>query len=173
LGLHFISHQINRNFEVVPGFEGNLENESLRTLLLITIALLVGIGSASVMAAGHIPCQDGAIEGLKMGFKMGQMYTLAQQGHNISGFNAEVDKYNAWVQQNFGNDPNLMLSKMPMPDYSNVPSISNKPIHAMDASFNQSAPSDLRSWLSNVLALTVRCLPVQFFLPKFPSWLSS
>ena len=110
---------------------------------------------------------------LRSASNLAKLYALANQGINISSFNTEVDKHNAWVQQNFGNDPNLMLSKMPMPDYSNVPSISNKPIHAMDASFNQSAPSDLRSWLSNVLALTVRCLPVQFFLPKFPSWLSS
>ena len=179
----------------------------MRTLLLITIVLFVGIcsvvgstpqqvaikglglssttgglttstsaagsspsGSSAVgaSAAGYTPCQESSIESLKIGFKMGQMYALAQQGHNISGFNAEVDKYNEWIQQNFGNDQNLMMSKMPMPGYGNAPPISGKPIHAMDASFN-TTPSDLRPWLSNVLALTAKCLSVQFLLPKFAS----
>jgi len=94
-----------------------------------------GVGLSS--GTGSTPWQEGAIEGLRIGFHLGQMYTQAQQGYNISGFNAEVDKYNAWVQQNFGNDPNLMMPKMPMPGYSNVPSISSKPIHAVDDSFNQ------------------------------------
>jgi hypothetical protein len=65
-------------------------------------------GSASSVGlpsgTGNTPWQEGAIEGLKIGFHMGQMYTLAQQGQNISGFNAEVDKYSAWVQKNFGNN---------------------------------------------------------------------
>jgi hypothetical protein len=149
----------------------------LRTLLLITITLFVGIGSvvgssisgssvAGASAARYTPCQEASIESLKIGFHLGQMYALAQQGHNISGFNAEVDRYNAWVQKNFGNDQNLTISKMPKLSYSNVPPIINKPIHAMDASFNRTTTSDLSSWIINVLALTV---PVQFLLPKFPS----
>ncbi|MDD1753035.1 MAG: hypothetical protein LUQ38_08100 [Methanotrichaceae archaeon] len=100
-----------------------MENESLRTLLLITIAFLVGIGSGvgssisgssavGASAAGYTPCQMDAIESLKMGFEMGKMYALAQQGQNISDFNAEVDRYNAWAQQNFGNDSNLLMPKM-------------------------------------------------------------
>jgi len=101
---------------------------------LIALAVLIGLATA----AGYTPWQEGAIEGLKIGFHIGQMYTLAQQGYNISGFNTEVDNYNAWVQKNFGNDQNLMMPKMPMPGYSKVPSISSKPIHAIDESFNQS-----------------------------------
>ena len=170
--LYFIFHQINRNSWGCSCIRRRpLENESLKNLLLIAIALFVGIGSmVGSSAAGHTPCQEGSIESLKIGFKMGQMYALAQQGHNISGFNAEVDKYNEWIQQNFGNDQNLMMSKMPMPGYGNAPPISGKPIHAMDANFN-TTPSDLRPWLSNVLALTAKCLSVQFLLPKFASWL--
>ena len=133
--------------------------------MLITIALLVGIGSAQVMASGRTPWQEGAIEGLKIGFKMGQMHALANQGNNISGFNAEADKYNAWIQQNFSNNSNLLIPKLSMPSYSNAPSIGSKPIHAMDASFNRTTPS-LGSWLSNALALTVRCLPIQSFSIK-------
>jgi hypothetical protein len=159
----------------------------LRTLLLITIVLFVGIcsvvgstpqqvaikglglssttgglttstsaagsspsGSSAVgaSAAGYTP-QQVAINGLGLSFKMGQMYALAQQGYNVSGFNAEVDKYNAWVQQNLGNDPNLMMSKMStvqesgnvMPRYFPVPRTNSvKPIHTIDASFNQTTP---------------------------------
>jgi hypothetical protein len=65
----------------------------------------------SSSGTGNTPWQEGAIEGLKIGFHMGQMYTLAQQGQNISGFNAEVDKYNAWVQKNFGDNVDLLMPK--------------------------------------------------------------
>jgi len=71
-----------------------------------------GTGSASSAGTGNTPWQEGAIEGLKIGFHMGQMYALANQGQNISGFNAEVDNYNAWVQKNFGNNMNLLMSKL-------------------------------------------------------------
>lgn len=56
--------------------------------------------------------QQGAAQGLIYGFKMGQAYQNALNGINISGFNAEVDIYNAWVRANFGEDPYLMMSKM-------------------------------------------------------------
>ncbi|MDD1753713.1 MAG: hypothetical protein LUQ38_11570 [Methanotrichaceae archaeon] len=56
---------------------------------LIALAVLIGLATA----AGYTPWQEGAIEGLKIGFHIGQMYTLAQQGYNISGFNTEVDNY--------------------------------------------------------------------------------
>jgi len=67
------------------------------------------VGSPS--GTGYAPWQNGAIEGLKIGFHMGQMYALANQGQNISGFNAEVDNYNAWVQKNFGNNASLLMPK--------------------------------------------------------------
>ena len=74
-----------------------------------------GTGSPSNVGfpsgTGYAPWQNGAIEGLKIGFHMGQMYALANQGQNISGFNAEVDNYNAWVQKNFGNNASLLMPK--------------------------------------------------------------
>jgi hypothetical protein len=130
-----------------------------------------GTGSAASVGlpsgTGYTPCQKDAIESLRIGFHMGQMSALANQGQNISGFNAEVDRYNAWVQQNFGNDPNLMIAKMQetgdvmpkmqetgdgmpkiqgtesvMPGYFPVPRrTSVKPIHVIDASFNQTTPT--------------------------------
>jgi hypothetical protein len=51
----------------------------------------------------------------------------------------EVDKYNAWVRQNFGEDPNLMMQKMggratqANPVWINQST--GKLIHAIDASF--------------------------------------
>jgi hypothetical protein len=106
-------------------------------------------GSSSGIALpseiGSNPCQKDAIEGLRLGFHMGQMYALAKQGQNISGFNAEVDRYNAWVQQNFGNAPNLMMPKMQEGISGYKPVIRMtvaKPKHAIDASVNlPSSPS--------------------------------
>ena len=73
---------------------------------------------------GYTPWQEGAMEGFGIGFQMGQMYNMAQQGYNISGFNVEVDRYNAWIQQNFGNVPNLLMSRMQenVPGYEPMPS---------------------------------------------------
>jgi len=42
---------------------------------------LVGV----VMAQGYTDWQQGATEGLKLGFKMGQAYEQAQKGINIEG----------------------------------------------------------------------------------------
>jgi len=84
------------------------------------------------------------IAGLKIGFHMGQMYTQAQQGYNISGFNVEVDNYNAWVRKNFGNNPNLMMPKIQEPGYGMpgyVPQTTAiKPIHGIDGSLNRTTP---------------------------------
>jgi len=62
---------------------------------------LVGL----VLAQGYSDWQQGAAEGLKMGFKMGQAFEQAQNGINVTGFNAQVDVYNAWVREHFGEDP--------------------------------------------------------------------
>lgn len=72
---------------------------------------LVGL----VMAQGYNDWQQGATEGLKLGFKMGQAYEQAQKGINIDGFNAQVDTYNAWVREHFGEDPMLLMQKMTGP----------------------------------------------------------
>ena len=73
------------------------------------ILCLIGLA----VAAGYNDWQQGAADGLKYGFKMGQAYQNALNGINVTGFNAEVDRYNAWIMQNFGEDPYLMMSKMP------------------------------------------------------------
>ena len=79
---------------------------------------LVGLA----MAAGYTDWQQGAAEGLKMGFKMGQAYEQAQSGINVTGFNAQVDVYNAWVREHFGEDPMMLMQKL------NGPVDLNKPV---------------------------------------------
>jgi hypothetical protein len=64
------------------------------------------------MAAGYTDWQQGAIDGLKMGWNMRGAYDQAKQGINVSGYNAEVDKYNAGISANFGEDPSLLMSKI-------------------------------------------------------------
>ena len=56
------------------------------------------------LAVGYTDWQQGAAEGLNIGFKMGQAYEQAQKGINVTGFNAQVDIYNAWVREHFGED---------------------------------------------------------------------
>lgn len=69
---------------------------------------LVGL----VVAQGYTEWQQGATEGLKIGFEMGQAYEKAQNGVDISGFNAMVERYNTWVREHFGGDPNLLMQKI-------------------------------------------------------------
>ncbi len=79
------------------------------------------------MAQGYTQWQQGAIQGLEYGFRLGQAYADAQDGINITGFNAEVDRYNAWIRQNFGNNSNMEMPKMTTPtDLSKPVLIANK-----------------------------------------------
>jgi len=85
------------------------------------IAILLCLVGLS-MAVGYNDWQQGAAQGLAYGFKMGQAYANALSGVNVTGFNSEVDIYNAWVRQNFGEDPNLLMTKM------NAPTDLTKPV---------------------------------------------
>ena len=46
--------------------------------------------SGLTMAVGYTDWQQGAAEGLKIGFKMGQAYEQAQKGINVSGFDRQT-----------------------------------------------------------------------------------
>jgi hypothetical protein len=89
-------------------------------------------------AVGYTDWQQGAAESLKIGFKMGQAYEQAQNGINVSGFNAQVDVYNAWVREHFGEDPMLLMQKLNAPvDLSKPILIANNTtgggiVHAID-----------------------------------------
>ena len=76
---------------------------------IVIILCLISLAAA----AEYNDWQRGAADGLMYGFKMGQAYQNALNGVNVTGFNAEVDRYNDWIRQNFGEDPTLMMSKMP------------------------------------------------------------
>ena len=89
-------------------------------------------------AVGYTDWQQGAAESLKIGFKMGQAYEQAQKGINVSGFNAQVDVYNAWVREHFGEDPMLLMQKLNAPvDLSKPVLVANNTtgggiVHAID-----------------------------------------
>lgn len=97
---------------------------------------LVGL----VVAQGYTDWQQGAAEGLKYGFRMGQAYQEAQSGINVTGFNAQVDIYNAWVREHFGEDLNLLMKKLDAPlDLTKPILIANNTtqsgiVHAIDGS---------------------------------------
>lgn len=55
------------------------------------------------------------VEGLRIGFELGQAYQKAIEGVDIADFNLKVDKYNAWVRTNFGEDPSLLMQRMSTP----------------------------------------------------------
>jgi hypothetical protein len=84
---------------------------------IVIILCLISLAAA----AEYNDWQRGAADGLMYGFKMGQAYQNALNGINITGFNAEVDRYNDWIRQNFGEDPYLMMSKMPTGPVSGSP----------------------------------------------------
>ena len=102
---------------------------------------LVGL----VLAQGYTDWQQGAAEGLKVGFKMGQAY--ANSGTDVTGFNAQVDIYNAWVREHFGEDPMLLMQKLNAPvDLSKPVLIANNTtqggiVHAIDGSNKATGPS--------------------------------
>ncbi len=90
------------------------------------------------MAVGYTDWQQGAAEGLKIGFKMGQAYEQSLKGINVSGYNAQVDSYNAWVREHFGEDPMLLMQKQNAPlDLSKPVLVANNTtgggiVHAID-----------------------------------------
>ena len=81
---------------------------------IVYISIFLCLAGLAV-AAEYTDWQNGAIDGFKKGFEMGQAYQLALDGKNIDGFNAKVDEYNAWVRANFGEDPNMLMPKMTAP----------------------------------------------------------
>jgi hypothetical protein len=109
---------------------------------IAAVLLLIAVASA---AGQYTDWQQGAMQGLKIGFHMGEMYVQASQGVNVTGFNSEVDKYNTWIYQNFGNDPAMLMPKMNGPVDLSKPYISANNtttgiVHAIDGSRNMSGP---------------------------------
>jgi hypothetical protein len=67
----------------------------------------------------------GVADGLKIGFFMNQKYIDAKAGINITGYNTEVARYNAWIESIFGKDPNFLMSPMALDAMSKPVIIAN------------------------------------------------
>ena len=52
---------------------------------------------------------------MNLSIQYGIAYQKAIQGQNVPEFNALVDEYNAWIRQHFGEDANLLKSKLNVP----------------------------------------------------------
>jgi len=75
---------------------------------IIFVILLVELS----LASAYTPEQQTTIDGMRLSFQLGIAYQQAQQGQNVATFNSLVDQYNAWILQNFGEDANLLMSKI-------------------------------------------------------------
>ncbi len=104
---------------------------------LIIVGLLAMLSTACALT----DYQQGVLDGLGRGWFMSQKYSQALNG-NATAYNQAVLDYNAWIQEVFGNNESLLLEP-----YTSVPSTSPssyfmsktaKPVHSIDASWNQS-----------------------------------
>lgn len=78
----------------------------MKSIILTSLILLAGLASA------YTPEQQAILDGLNISFQLGIAYDKAMQGQNVAEYNALVDKYNAWILQNFGEDTNLLKPKL-------------------------------------------------------------
>lgn len=80
--------------------------------------IIVGLALISLLAIPALgqmtDYQKGIAEGLKIGFFMNQKYVDAKAGINVTGYNAEVERYNAWIVSIFGNDPQFLMTPLAM-----------------------------------------------------------
>lgn len=78
----------------------------LKSIILTSLILLAGLASA------YTPEQQAILDGVNLSFQLGMAYDKATQGQNVTEYNALVDKYNAWILQNFGEDTGLLKPKL-------------------------------------------------------------
>ncbi len=80
----------------------------MKNIFVISLVLSAGLA----LASAYTPEQQTALEGMRLSFQLGAAYQKASQGQNVADFNVLVDKYNKFIMSNFGEDPNLLMSKM-------------------------------------------------------------
>jgi hypothetical protein len=108
---------------------------------LMAIVAMISLVAVPVMAE-LTEYQRGVEDGLKAGGRVTFYYGAAQYDTKAAQqYGSMVNQFNSWLQSVFGSNQtalNLFLMK-PLPSYVNPYSTStnNKPIHAIDASFNQ------------------------------------
>jgi hypothetical protein len=78
----------------------------MKGIIVISLILLAGLASA------YTPEQQTILDSMNLGFRLGMAYDKVTQGQNVTGYDALVDEYNAWVRQHFGEDANLLKSKI-------------------------------------------------------------
>ncbi len=89
----------------------------MKSIIVISLFLLAGLASA------YTPEQQTILDGMNLSFRLGIAYDRSSQGQNIAEFNALVNEYNAWIRQHFGNDTNLLMSKLNEPPIMTAPTV--------------------------------------------------
>ncbi len=96
------------------------------------------------MAADYTNQQQAIMEGLRLSYQLGEAHEKYMQNEDATTFNALIDQWNAWVQTNFGQDPNLLMQKVTGPVNLQKPYLlANNTtkggiVHAIDGSNNGS-----------------------------------
>jgi hypothetical protein len=67
------------------------------------------------MAADYTDQQQAIMGGLRLSYQLGEAHEKYMQGGDATTFNALIDQWNAWVQNNFGQDANLLMQKVTGP----------------------------------------------------------
>jgi hypothetical protein len=80
----------------------------MKGIFIISLILLGVLSSASAYTSE----QQTILEGMRLSFQIGAAYQKASQGQNVAQFNALVDEYNKFVGANFGEDSDLLMSKI-------------------------------------------------------------
>lgn len=97
------------------------------------------------VASAYTSEQANTLEGMRLSFELGLAYQAASQGQNAAEFNALVEEYNAWIRQNFGEDPTLLMSKI---DIGDANSLNPMPMLPYLTSVSQRRPFNSSSDLS-------------------------
>lgn len=87
----------------------------MKGILVISLIFIAGLASA------YTPEQETILDGMNLSFRLGVAYERAAQGQNVAEFNALVDEYNAWIRLHFGEDANLLMSKLGEPPVGITP----------------------------------------------------
>jgi hypothetical protein len=109
------------------------------SVISIMLALIVALMFPSQASTDY---QRGVLDGLKQGWSMAQKYDIAKSG-DPSAYNQAVPDYNTWIEGIFGRNESLRLKLLAVSKNAEPYSISKtvSPIHAMDASWNQTQQS--------------------------------
>jgi len=109
------------------------------SIIPIMLAFIVALMSPSLASTDY---QRGVLDGLQQGWSMSQRYDIAKAG-DPTAYNQAVPGYNTWIEGIFGINESLRLKPFAASKNTEPYSISKtiSPIHAIDASWNQTRQS--------------------------------